>query len=139
MIYRHHDYASSGDFTDLAVIVDEAVKDLRNHTRSFDSIACTGISGITVAAPVALRLHKNLIVVRKPGDKAHSCSFVEGKGKRYVFLDDFINTGKTVRRVGQKLADEKTLGFDPPQRIGRYTYHDRQWNNDITGYSRNYE
>jgi orotate phosphoribosyltransferase len=67
----------------------------------FDSIAFRGMSGALCAPTLAVRMKKNLIMVRKEGDKNHSGSLVEGfsNSKRYIIVDDFIDSGNTVCEI----------------------------------------
>lgn len=65
----------------------------------FEAIAFTGCSGAAVAYPLSFLTKTHLICVRK--DKAHSNSKAEGatKVKRYLIVDDFICSGKTIRNI----------------------------------------
>ena len=108
-------------FSDLRAACSKATTNLRSHKDDFDAIACTGVSGIPVATVVALRLHKKLIIVRKSDDKStHSYFDVEGVCEgRYVFLDDFIGTGSTIRYVQSQIAKRGDAKI-----IGAYSYQD---------------
>jgi adenine/guanine phosphoribosyltransferase-like PRPP-binding protein len=81
-----------------------AAKTLRKY--EFDAIAFTGMSGALLAPTLALRLEKNLLMVRKPGD-SHSGMRVEGDkaALRYVIVDDFMASGRTVRTILKEVAD----------------------------------
>jgi orotate phosphoribosyltransferase-like protein len=59
------------------------------------------MSGALIGPPVALRLNKSMILVRKDEDDTHSDYKVEGDRniKRYVILDDFVCSGKTRDRI----------------------------------------
>lgn len=116
-----------GTFDDLAITVKHTADDLRSHTREFDTIVCSGLSGMVVAAPVAIRLRKKLCIVRKPGDDSHSFLRVEGKsGKRWIFLDDFEVSGLTKRNVEDTM--ESSAHGDPnAEMIGTYYYKRREW------------
>lgn len=79
--------------------VTAALKPLKTE---FDSIAVRGMSGVLVGAPVALRLHKPLVVVRKETEQRHSSALAlnaENVGKRVLFLDDFVSGGSTRKAV----------------------------------------
>jgi adenine/guanine phosphoribosyltransferase-like PRPP-binding protein len=52
-------------FRDLDLCVEQTRRDLEPHKHKFTSIVVTGISGLSVGAPVALALKKPLVVVRK--------------------------------------------------------------------------
>lgn len=94
---------------DLAAVVRRTTAALRPYVDAFDSIVCTGMSGVTVASPVSIRLKRALVIVRKADDKAHhGCTSVinaRNLGKRWVFLDDFISTGQTSRYVETMILD----------------------------------
>ena len=82
----------------------------------FDAIACSGISGLLFAPPVARALGKPLIIVRKQkGD--HSYQLVEGDhaAKGYIVLDDLICSGTTLERIVSRIEDvnkaARCLGF----------------------------
>jgi len=75
----------------------------------FDAIAYTGCSGALVAPTIAYLLNKHLIVVRKD-EGAHSFNRVEGYVNKnepinYIIIDDFIETGKTINTIYEKIAD----------------------------------
>ena len=74
---------------------------------TFDSIACSGISGLLFAPPVARKLKKSLIIVRKRKGE-HSHTMVEGdrNAKRYIVLDDLICSGTTLERIASEIAKE---------------------------------
>ena len=91
-------------------------------------IICTGVSGM-IGGMVADRLHKPIMIVRKEGDKCHSAYVVEHdlKIRRWVFIDDMTEEGKTMRRVlrlmrendcGECLAAIMYTGLTNSKRIG---------------------
>ena len=76
----------------------------------FDTIAFTGVSGGIFAPLLALRLKKELLVVRKKQDTDNH-SFerkVEGyfHAQKYLFVDDLISSGKTAARVHRVIKEE---------------------------------
>lgn len=67
----------------------------------------SGLSGGLIVVPVAKQLgNTQAIIVRKPGEKAHSRHVVEPNKPNipWVFLDDFIDSGATLRRCTSKLG-----------------------------------
>lgn len=89
------------NLTKLREGVSEGVSLLRR--KNFDSIVFQGVSGVLIAAPLAVRLKKNLIVVRKHQD-CHSQHAIEGKNpKNYIIVDDFISSGRTVKVILSKM------------------------------------
>jgi len=99
----------------LAARIDMAVRALRGH--KFDCIAFTGMSGMLIGPPVALRLGKTFLMVRKDAYASHSTLEVEGDyaAHRYIILDDFTESGNTIRRIREAIAvhspDAKYVGF----------------------------
>lgn len=70
---------------------------------NFDAIAFRGVSGALVAPLLAYTMDKPLIVVRKPQavESRHAQLEVEGdcNAQRYLIVDDFCSTGKTVAAI----------------------------------------
>lgn len=109
---------------DLAQTVTRTTEVLRAVRGEFDAIVVTGMSGTLVGSPVALRLRKPLVVIRKDNDDSH-----HGKGriinrdklhnrKRALFLDDFVSNGDTKKKVVEKVAAEDGV------LVGTYLYRD---------------
>ena len=82
-------------------IVPNAVKQLKED--DFDTIVFRGMSGALIAPIVAMRLNKNILMVRKPSDCSHSGYSGKAEGcveiDKYVIIDDFISTGHTVDNI----------------------------------------
>lgn len=77
----------------------------------FDTIAFSGNSGSLMSFPLAHRLNKEIIVVRKPREveSAHSFSKIEGVvpfKKRIVIVDDFVSMGKTIKYIVNTIREE---------------------------------
>jgi adenine/guanine phosphoribosyltransferase-like PRPP-binding protein len=89
----------------LRKTIEAAVRVL--ELRDFDAIAFQGMSGALIAPALALKLDKNLLMVRKQGNNTHSTYSVEGDAaaERYVIVDDLVDTGSTVMRIIQKVAE----------------------------------
>lgn len=102
--------------------VTQVVKMIRVRGLVFDAIACRGVSGMLIAPIVAMRLNKTLIVVRK-GEPTHSTYAVEGDhgAQRYIILDDFIDSGDTIREIGASVHNAnpsaKCVGFIAYKRL----------------------
>ena len=91
-------------------VIDHAEKALRifgKKTR-FQALAFSGMSGAAIAFPLALRLNKKLMCVRKKDNSHYKGSF-EGDldSKKYVIVDDCIETGKTIKRI-KKAVERNT-------------------------------
>lgn len=135
MIYHQHkqEYESGwqSNFDDLAETVRDTVEDLKPRRKQFTSIVVTGVSGLVVGAPVALRLRKPLVVVRKRDDDSHSSSLVEGwqrLGKRPLFLDDFVSGGDTRYYVETKVQQYANVKL-----AHEYQYKYRRFNGVALG------
>lgn len=88
---------------------------------NFTHIAVTGISGIAVGAIVASRMNKHLAVVRKRNESSNSSNAVESYGlmESYVFIDDLISSGTTLRHVLKSIEDWSGASCS-----GIFLYHD---------------
>lgn len=82
------------------------------HRLNADTIVVTGKSGISMGFATSMLADFPLVVVRKPNESTHGATF-EGpdshKVKRYIILDDFIDSGATINRVIEQVAT-KNLG-----------------------------
>jgi len=82
------------------------------------AIACCGLSGLLVAAPVSVELGLPLIVVRKEKETTHSEFKVEygilptksNVPVNYVIIDDFIDIGATINRIETEIRYNHTQG-----------------------------
>jgi adenine/guanine phosphoribosyltransferase-like PRPP-binding protein len=79
------------------------------------------VSGALIAPAIAHKMGKGLIVVRKKGDDTHSARKIEGHFDqcRYVIVDDFICTGKTLKFIAQSIAANGGVESDL---VGIYQY-----------------
>jgi len=90
----------------------------------FDTIVVTGISGIAFGSILSFLLKKQLVIVRKRGVRTHSFRKVESNitGKnigKWVFVDDLVDTGKTLKRVHRTLKDNEYFGTQ----VATYLYN----------------
>ena len=87
--------------------VRELIPDVKRILKGvkFEAIAFRGNSGALIAPIVALHLKKTLIMVRKTTEGTHSYKMVEGDwaAKRYIIVDDCIDTGKTARVIQREI------------------------------------
>jgi hypothetical protein len=70
----------------------------------FDTVVGTGLSGVPAATLLGNSMGKHILLVRKEDDKDNhhdnSGMGVVGRlGKRWIFVDDFMSSGATRRRV----------------------------------------
>lgn len=116
-------YSNMTETGDLEEIVSKAVDRLSTMSDKFDIIAVTGISGLMVGSPVSLALRKKLVVIRKNGENAHTSrhpglSDPDTIGHRWIFLDDFVSSGESRRRVRDAInRTHLTWSY-----IGTYSY-----------------
>jgi orotate phosphoribosyltransferase len=72
----------------------------------FDAIAFSGVSGAAVAYPISMQTDIPLLNVRK-ADNSHG-SPIEGSSRligSYIIVDDLIESGTTIRRIVDALAE----------------------------------
>lgn len=105
--YVHDSYFSNINTKNIVERVAQAKKLLRKL--DFDAIAFTGMSGALLAPPLAVAMGKSLILVRKLAEigRTHSCHKVVGDAGalKYIIVDDFQDTGKTTRRIKDKVKE----------------------------------
>ena len=103
---------------------------LRLADVDFDTLIGTGFSGSVVIPSLAMAMGKTYVLVRKPGVSSHSHRDLLGElGERFVFVDDFVSSGATRRRVFDTLkaevdlADQYRSPVPPlPTCVGEYMY-----------------
>lgn len=83
------------------------VKLIQDSKVEFDVVAFRGMSGALIAPSVAECLDKGLVIIRKD-DGCHSPYTMEGAVgfNRYIIVDDFICTGKTINAIARKVKVE---------------------------------
>lgn len=108
-------------------IIDRAFETLQPEAHTFDAIAFRGMSGALVAVPLADKLGKNLMLVRK-GENCHSTFSVEGVlSQRYIIVDDLICTGHTIRQILDTIKSVATQKETECKPVGLYLY----WHTEI--------
>lgn len=88
-----------------------------------------------VAFPLAVMLNKPLIHVRK--SKGHSKRMVEGYygAKTYVIVDDFIESGKTLREIKNHIIKaHKNMQMKAPRCIAVVLYNGNTSESSINNY-----
>ena len=106
MKYVHEDYMKTAvRISLLRKRIKMAVKVVKKKRLNFDSIAFRGMSGAMLGTPLALRLNKQIIMVRKSTRSTHSSFMIEGfkQSKQYLIVDDFVSNGNTVRAIMEKV------------------------------------
>ena len=115
------------DSRTLSQIVTEITRKLSRRRDQFDVIAVRGMSGSIVGGAVAVRLQKNLLIVRKKGESPNTLRTVEGdySAKKYIIIDDMICTGDTINIIRNEIRD--SFNYDnktPPEHVGIILYQD---------------
>ena len=110
---------------DLPGVIDQCRKGLRGV--EFDTIVGTGFSGGIVIPALAIAMGKKFVLIRKEGDDSHHGGgrLVGELGERWVFVDDFISSGRTRERVITKIAN--ALDFNQKTTmVGQFMYQRNQ-------------
>ena len=108
----------------LSTLHDSGVEGLQ-----FDTLVGTGFSGALVVPTLGRAIHKDYLLVRKPGDSHHHGSAIaEGNyndSGKWLFVDDGIGTGKTYTRVRHAVNKLSRQAGLPDEFVGAYLYgHD---------------
>lgn len=92
----------------------------------FDTLVGTGFSGGVVIPALALALGKNFVLIRKETDDSHhgKGKLVGQLGERWIFVDDFISSGKTRKRVIEKVDKAASELGVKSELVGQYMYVD---------------
>jgi orotate phosphoribosyltransferase len=109
---------------DLDAVIRLARKDLLPHLDEFDTLVGTGFSGGVVVPALARSLRKKFVLLRKETDDSHHGSgrLLGDLGERWLFVDDFVSSGHTKRRVQEKIAAAAILEDSPTTYVGDYLY-----------------
>jgi len=76
----------------------------------YDTMVGTGLSGSLVIPTLARALGKEWAIIRKASESSHAGAGFEGTiGKRWIFVDDFMETGSTERAVMQGVREATDL------------------------------
>lgn len=115
----------------LAEVIEDAQKHLADV--DFDTIVGIGFSGGIVIPSLALAMGKKFVLIRKETDDSH-----HGKGRllgqlgaRWIFVDDFVSSGRTRRRVIDKVEDAAEETCTNTEMVGQYMYMNRYYANSF--------
>ena len=113
-------YYFDGAVFELPEVIERAKKGL--DVVEFDTIVGTGFSGGIVIPALALSMGKNFVLIRKEDDDSHHGGgrLVGQLGTAWIFVDDFVSSGKTRTRVVRKI-NEAAVGR-PVTFVGQYMY-----------------
>lgn len=111
---------------DLEAVLNDATRILTPVADEFDTLVGTGFSGGLVIPALALRLGKSFTLIRKEQDDSHHGQgrLLGELGQRWIFVDDFVSTGRTRNRVIEKIREATTCaarGFES-RLVGNYYY-----------------
>lgn len=107
---------------DLSEVIETAKEQLANV--EFDTLVGTGFSGSVVIPALALAMGKKFVLIRKETDDSHHGRglLVGQLGEKWIFVDDFVASGKTRNRVIEKVeAAASDLELDT-EYVGQYMY-----------------
>lgn len=108
---------------DLSGVIETAKAELADV--DFDTFVATGLSGTIVTPALALAMGKHFLILRKENDDSHHGGGrpVGWLGRRWIFVDDFVSSGKTferVCRVVDLIIREKAFATE---HVGNYLYN----------------
>jgi hypothetical protein len=122
------------DFTNTYMSTVHKPRKLKNLAKQhlaeldFDTLVGTGLSGTIATADVARYLKKNYLIVRKANDGSHSSMPVEGKlGKKWIFLDDLVSSGRTFCRVWDTVHKISADRNFKSEYAGMFLYNDESF------------
>lgn len=100
-------FESPKDYKRLVIRISKQMIELKKK-KPFCGIVFRGHSGAALAYPLSARLKVPLICVRKLGEISHGRK-IEGSSvpiRRYIIIDDFIDTGKTINQLIEAIDRE---------------------------------
>lgn len=120
---RFNTYYMDPALFNLPEVIDTAKERLANV--DFDTMVGTGFSGGIVIPSLALAMGKKFVLIRKDSDDSHhgKGKMVGDLGQRWIFVDDFVSSGKTRKRVIGKIAEAMDYnGKINAKMVGQYMY-----------------
>jgi adenine/guanine phosphoribosyltransferase-like PRPP-binding protein len=118
--YYMTDVVSSPEY-----VIERAQSKLSASSISFDTLVGTGLSGAVIVPRLAESLGVNWLLVRKRNDGSHSPQPCEGYlGRRWLFVDDLIDSGETLNRCRDIVARVAGLRRYATEHVGSYLYRD---------------
>lgn len=106
----------------LPYVIDTAKERLEDV--DFDTLVGTGFSGGIVIPTLALALNKKFVLIRKENDDSHHGKgrLLGELGRKWIFVDDFVSSGRTRSRVMRKISDAARERYWPTEMVGEYMY-----------------
>ena len=86
--------------------IDNAIQNLKSFSKEFTHICVTGNSGVLILDRLCYALNKEPIIIRKKLESSHNKNLIDGDfwlNAQALFVDDFIDYGNTLSRVGIEL------------------------------------
>lgn len=126
--YVDQAYFSSAFHDDPKKMTDTMLESIGDEFDTFDTVIGTGLSGTIFICRTEQHLSKRFGILRKPGVSSHADRELEGSvGTGWIFVDDFISSGATFRRV----ATHMTINHPDSVFAGVYLYENnhRAWLN----------
>ncbi len=111
---------------DLGRVIETAKERLADV--EFDTLVGTGFSGGIVIPSLALALGKKFVLIRKETDDSHhgKGQLLGELGERWIFVDDFVSSGTTRKRVIDKVAAARSSAgcgdLIASTMVGQYMY-----------------
>lgn len=117
-------------FNHTKIIVEKSIEIL--SAIDFDTIVCTGVSGVVIAPILAYKLHKNLFIIRKGENTNASDNSSAGVlGESWLFVDELIDSGKTYNRVRNEIISICEKNKDHPTKfVGVFLYGNLSWRDE---------
>jgi len=119
---RFNTYYMDSALFNLSEVIQTAADRLRDV--DFDTLVGTGFSGSVVIPALALAMGKKFVLIRKETDDSHHGKgrLLGELGKRWIFVDDFVSSGRTRLRVIEKIEDAKKEYETTSEMVGEYMY-----------------
>jgi orotate phosphoribosyltransferase len=107
---------------DLSQVIETAKERLADV--EFDTMVGTGFSGGLVIPALALAMNKKFVLIRKETDDSHHGEgrLVGELGACWIFVDDFVSSGKTRNRVIMKIENAAERFEVTTEFAGQYMY-----------------
>lgn len=124
---RFHSSYMSRAFANIDDIAATMRQQLLRHGVKYDTLVGTGLSGSLVVPTLARAFNVHWAIVRK-NDGSHSGNSFEGEiGQRWLFVDDFIDSGATANRVKDIIAVTARQNGHTTEYVGTYEYQRIWW------------
>lgn len=119
---KFNTYYMDNALFNLAEVIETAKERLADV--EFDTLVGTGFSGGIVIPSLALALGKQFVLIRKETDDSHHGRgrLLGQLGSRWIFVDDFVSSGKTRQRVIEKVQEAAEDASVPTTMVGQYMY-----------------